>query len=777
MPFLKQCLVALAAILSGLNGVHADSGLPLTIKRVRFGFPSDTFVQEKDGNKWPNYLFKAARWAPIQIWVDVNPNVAFPTEDMQVIVATPDGDDVISEVHYPMPVPASGQGVRLPTQLYLKPGGILSELTVRVIGASSGKPLAEPYRQSLLGLPSSRYLILSAGRPLSNLRLPKSEGQAGEDSSPSDEYRNGWVQLAHTGVDQLPDRWFGFEAVDLLVLNAADDGFWQELAQDKSRSQALFEWVSRGGRLLISGSDALHCQRLLEGRHDLPIKVDPEAKRSVNEIAIALPNSTRLVLKGQAKKTIPVVNVRPIADRPFQIRLLNDERGNAFPLVVQAPYGLGRITLVTFDLDRPPFDDSPHREAFWEWLINAAGTRLPSGLEPISYDSRNVEEDAYLTRMQNNLEFFEGVPVVSFGWVALLILVYILLIGPLEYLVLKRLLKRMELTWITFPIIVATVCVSAYLAAVELKGRELKINKIDLVEIDLQGKRVYGQTWFTLFSPNIQNFTIGVEPSIAECAPADTLVSWHGKAKSVRQSLFRRTYEYHTSVDPNVYANGLEKVPIQVWSTKSFTGNWAANLAEPLIESDLRIAAADASQLTGSITSRLPFDVIVDAQLFYRERVTPLPPLLRGVPRYVSTNAQAANVVSWLHKDIPQKDLLASSQTGRVGPVEFKDDPNFRLWPMLFHDVVQGQFGRLYNSSVRELDQSWRIAEKNPNNAILVARLRRREGPAEDISQAPDSPTRLWLNGIPGVGARAPIDGTIRQETYIRVLIPILPTK
>src|SRR5262249_14360796 len=164
---------------------------------------------------------------------------------------------------------------------------------------------------------------------------------------------------------------------------------------------------------------------------------------------------------------------------------------------------------------------------------------------------------------------------------------------------------RMELTWLTFPIIVATVCLSAYVAAVDLKGRELKVNKVDLVEIDLQGQRVYGQTWFTIFSPRIQNFTIGVEPTIAKCSPADTLVSWHGKAKSVRQSLFRRNYTYHTSTDPNVYADGLEQVPLQVWSTKSFTSNWAANLTEPLIGSTLRLASADSKQITGSITSRL----------------------------------------------------------------------------------------------------------------------------------------------------------------------------
>ena len=104
-------------------------------------------------------------------------------------------------------------------------------------------------------------------------------------------------------------------------------------------------------------------------------------------------------------------------------------------------------------------------------------------------------------------------PVVSFGWVALFILIYIVLIGPVDYLFLKKVVKRLEWTWVTFPVIVITVSAGAYFAAYALKGKDLKINKVDVVDIDLAGKRVDGNTWFTLFSPRIQNYTIGVEPA------------------------------------------------------------------------------------------------------------------------------------------------------------------------------------------------------------------------------------------------------------------------
>ncbi len=108
---------------------------------------------------------------------------------------------------------------------------------------------------------------------------------------------------------------------------------------------------------------------------------------------------------------------------------------------------------------------------------------------------------------------------------------------------------------------------------------------------------------------------------------------------------------------------------------------------------------------------------------------------------------------------------------------EGEDDPGFRLWPVLFHDLMAGQHGRLYNASLRVFDQSWRIHKDCRNEAILIARIGRAEGRAEVMSNAPSAPTRLWLSELPGSGPRTSLQGTLRQETYIRVFIPVLPAQ
>jgi len=96
--------------------------------------------------------------------------------------------------------------------------------------------------------------------------------------------------------------------------------------------------------------------------------------------------------------------------------------------------------------------------------------------------------------------------------------------------------KRLELTWITFPAVVILISAVAYFAAYKLKGNDLRINKVDVVDVDLHRGHAYGNTWLTLFSPRIQNYTVGVEPAappwgkaVGAPAEASPLMGWMGR--------------------------------------------------------------------------------------------------------------------------------------------------------------------------------------------------------------------------------------------------------
>src|SRR5205823_2156711 len=198
----------------------------------------------------------------------------------------------------------------------------------------------------------------------------------------------------------------------------------------------------------------------------------------------------------------------------------------SWPVVALAPCGLGRVLLVAFDIDTPAFAAWKGHGRFWEVVHAELGPRQAAHGRSLEAGERPEELG---TLFQRGLENFEEVHAVSFGWVAFFLLLYILLIGPLDYLFLKKVVKRLELTWVSFPVVVLLVSVAAFWTAHGLKGGDLRVNKIDVVDIDLRACEVQGTTWFALFSPRVASYTIGIEPAPAWAprgdAPPSVLVT------------------------------------------------------------------------------------------------------------------------------------------------------------------------------------------------------------------------------------------------------------
>jgi hypothetical protein len=764
-------------------------------------------------------IFKPGQWAPVYIDLECARDTEEP---LQVIVETRDADEVITEGSVEIAAMVKGdrlQGNELGRLPYLKPGQVNATLTVRVKGARSGRTYGESSERFMQSVEGPSFVILGVGANLNSIRFPAAATEPDEPGAFTvRELRGGWVETAQiVDVGQLPDQWFGYAAVDLMVLGTgANREFWETLATPvhEKRRKAIAEWVRRGGRMVVSvgtNPDVLEANK--EIKDILPATIPPGGKRSVNKLEFAwqvpgtITGRNGTIAYPDQRTDFAVANLQPRPDRPTKAVLTEGE--SKTPLAVQGPHGLGRVTVLAFDLDRAPFTDwRTGRAPFWENLVNHAGFVLPGRDQKM--DKYGSRFDEYTGALQGSLDFFEGVPVVSFGWVALFILIYIVLIGPVDYLFLKKVVKRLEWTWVTFPVIVITVSAGAYFAAYALKGKDLKINKVDVVDIDLIGKRVDGNAWFTLFSPRIQNYTIGIEPagspSVGSSDPAwtagdptvaarDSLLSWQSNVERNRYGggggggLFSKRYKYQSIVDPDdpnhdLYASGLEGVPIQVWTTKAFSAQWTASIdpAKPPVIAEL--TERTDKVLVGSVTNNLPVEQFTNIALFWRGKAYAFTDFPVGVPKSVSFSADAAapDAKSWL--DNANREYRPKTQNvyqgGFAGEVGTTENPKFQLWPVLFADTAM-DMNRQYapNASLRKLDQSWRIAADRPEQAILLLRIATKDGvnqgkSAEDMTRDPASPSRLWLGELPtGNKPRPAIQGTLKQETYVRVFIPV----
>ena len=80
----------------------------------------------------------------------------------------------------------------------------------------------------------------------------------------------------------------------------------------------------------------------------------------------------------------------------------------------------------------------------------------------------------------------------------------------------------MQWTWVTFPAMVLAFSGGTFALAHWLKGSELRVNQVDLVDLDAESGLVRGTSWSTLYSPRIDTFDLALraDPSEIRAEPA-----------------------------------------------------------------------------------------------------------------------------------------------------------------------------------------------------------------------------------------------------------------
>ena len=212
-------------------------------------------------------------------------------------------------------------------------------------------------------------------------------------------------------------------------------------------------------------------------------------------------------------------------------------------------------------------------------------------------------------QLRSALDLPRDVHLVPFFVVALLVVVYILLIGPGDYFLLRRLGCGMQWTWVTFPAIVVLFAAGAYVAAYWLKGDQLRVSQADLVDIDAEGT-ARGASWFSIFSPRGESFDVSMQPRLPDGQPpqeASVSLAWLGKAGNEFNGMYSRDTQDTVPLWSPRYSiasslGAIHDVPIQVWASKSFTQRWLGRAPDPGLDAALK---DDQRQLSGTIANRL----------------------------------------------------------------------------------------------------------------------------------------------------------------------------
>ena len=709
-----------------------------TVENLRIGFANST----------RNNLFKVGTWTPV--WVQVK---AGDDRFSGVIeVEVPDDAGVPTFFRQVVEIAAKGTG-RVVT--YARIGSRDPNLIIRFRdqnGKQVGNTLDGSNAVQFDTILPGESLILTLGKPQGVELVPGLPGFSNEKSA------TGGSELTIARIETtantagLPGRWYGYDAADAIVVDTDDKDLMEALT---TRGDALVDWVKRGGHLIVSVGGNWQSVRDSVLGPILPGLPSGQER---------MPSLEALDSFAAATRSITPVGSPPVMVTKFEEiekrggKVLSETQN--VPLVIRGSEGFGRVTVVGISTNEKPFSEWPDRPNFWLRAVDLrrqvtgeasgtgaamAGKLYQSGISDLS------------TQLHAALEQFPGVKLIPFGWVAFFIFIYILLIGPGDYFLLKKVFKRMELTWVTFPLIVITVSSVAYFAAYIVKGKELKVNKVDFVDVDAAAGITRGSTFFNLFSPQNRDYAITVVPNSLDADPktvdatsrptagTDVLLSWYGVPEMGFGGMGSSGRIGFTGTGyvslPDGGSERLEGVRVPIWATKSFTARWYGP-APVVAESDLIPVGVD--RLAGSVTNRLNIPM-KDAIVAFGKHVYQIGDLAPGATIQVelSQDRQLSNLIKSKANEYMPGNYNAPAQ--RI------DRPNLML-ALMFHDTESSTRvdKRLANNPLHYLDLTGQLALERP---MLVARI--------------DRPGSTLVMG------NTPSDPQIDQTTMLRVVLPL----
>jgi hypothetical protein len=384
-----------------------------------------------------------------------------------------------------------GTAVDLPTQsdktyvLYAQPPAFGSEL--EIVLAGNEEKLASTKAKFSIHDTTQLVVAVVAEHPesiVANLRLLPNQNQV----SPL---------VMSIAPEDLPDRVEGWNMLDRIV--------WQDIDATRltpAQLVSLRGWVAAGGRLVIVGGTA-----------------GPKSLAAIPDVLMPYRPTATTDVPAEALSGILGDAPAAAADLPALSGELVDGRALATVgdrvVAAERPYGTGQVTLLGFDPTTGWIAESKTSDGMWRRLLPA---RSSGGLV--------FSDDNMLVSAVSQLPSLALPPITG---LIVFLGAYILLIGPINYLVLRR-LDRREWAWLTMPVLVVVFTVGAYGFGAALRGNDVIVNEIAIVTGAPGATEGSGQVYVGIFSPSRGRYQIRVPGGALLSAPINDFFSGQGAA-------------------------------------------------------------------------------------------------------------------------------------------------------------------------------------------------------------------------------------------------------
>ena len=383
-----------------------------------------------------------------------------------------------------------GTAVDLPTQsdkvytLYAQPPAFGSEL--EIVLASGDQKVASTKAKFSIHDTTQLVVAVVAERPeaiVGNVRLLPNQNRVAP------------LVMSLTPGD-LPERVEGWNMLDRIV--------WQDIdATQLSAGQldAMRGWVANGGRLVIVGGTA--GPRSLAAFPDVLLPYRPTAITDVAPASLAgvlgeLPD---------AATDLPALSGELVGGRALATV------GDDVVVAAERPYGLGLVTLLGFDPSAEWIAESAASDGLWRRLLPP---RTSGGLV--------FADDNMLVSAVSQLPSLALPPITG---MIVLLGAYILLIGPVNYLVLRR-LDRREWAWVTMPVLILAFTAGAFGFGAALRGNDVIVNEVAIVSGAPGATDGSAQVYVGIFSPSRGRYQVSVPGGALLSSPINDFFGGQG---------------------------------------------------------------------------------------------------------------------------------------------------------------------------------------------------------------------------------------------------------
>lgn len=551
-------------------------------------------------------------------------------------------------------------------------------------------------------------------------------------------------------ASQLPEEELGLDIVDMILLVS-------DFSANQKQAAAIRDWTEAGGDFYCSVGQNVsefvqsNTGRWISGKFDIePTSV---TIRDLSALQSFVPGGSRLET---GRRSVPMA-VAQSSQSAIKVDFLNG------PLVSSQSAGAGTLTFVAVDLNERPIDRWLSLPQFYELLLFNEKLSQTTG---VSSRSSRISQSGVSDLSTQLMATVDAVPERKWStWGILAAMAgWLLLIGPIDYLLVTRIFKRPHTTWITFPLLIGLGV--AFVVWSLGSDKTNTLNQLHFVDIfpDDDGAHVHTRSWMSLSSAQTARTNLTATPNLLAGPDVSTQLMWSGRPEDVYGGMYRAggiglgRQEYSHRFDS---PNALSAMPMLTDGSRQLAAEWRCKLPNdsgtPIVESTL--AASGYGLLTGSFTHSLPAGledfIIVHGNRVYRTITGNDQLSLAAGQSWEARSEQVA--ASDIKAFLNGQRLVKSDEPSRRGSSQAitaydtkSADPMYILAIASFYKISGGsKYVGLSQEYLRDMELSDTI---KLNHAVLIGLI---ETPATLLSADTDEVTAS------------------KSQTLVRLLLPV----